>query len=102
MIGIGAGNYELWWNQHHTIDVITIDAHSLYLQTLAELGIVGILLLLGFLGTALYAGWRAVARRPDVGDGGRGDGRGPRGVPRRPHLRGVRLDLAACRPPSLP
>jgi hypothetical protein len=70
VIGIGAGNYELWWNQHHTIDVITIDAHSLYLQTLAELGIVGILLLLGFLGTALYAGWRAVARRPDVGEAG--------------------------------
>jgi len=70
VIGIGAGNYELWWNQHHTIDVITIDAHSLYLQTLAELGILGILLLLGFLGTALYAGWRAVVRRPDVGEGG--------------------------------
>jgi hypothetical protein len=70
VVGIGAGNYELWWNQHHTIDVITIDAHSLYLQTLAELGIVGILLLLGFLGTALYAGWRAVAWLPDVGDAG--------------------------------
>jgi tetratricopeptide (TPR) repeat protein len=70
VIGIGAGNYELWWNQHHTIDVITIDAHSLYLQTLAELGILGILLLLGFLGASLYAGWRAVARRPDVGPGG--------------------------------
>ncbi len=69
-VGIGAGNYELWWNQHHTIGVVTVDAHSLYLQTLAELGILGILLLLGFLGTALYAGWRAVVRRPDVGDGG--------------------------------
>jgi hypothetical protein len=70
VIGIGAGNYELWWNQHHPIDVITIDAHSLYLQTLAELGILGILLLLGFLGTTLYAGWRVVARRPDVGEAG--------------------------------
>ena len=70
VIGIGAGNYELWWNQHHSIDVITIDAHSLYLQTLAELGIIGLLLLLGFLGTVLYAGWRGVGRRPDVGEGG--------------------------------
>lgn len=70
VIGIGAGNYELWWNQHHTIAVITIDAHSLYLQTLAELGIVGILLLLGFLGVALYAGWRAVVWLPDVGNAG--------------------------------
>ncbi len=59
-IGIGAGNYELWWNQHHTIDVVTVDAHSLYLQTLAELGIIGLLVLLGFLGTVLFAGWRAL------------------------------------------
>jgi hypothetical protein len=69
-IGIGAGNYELWWNVHHPIGVATVDAHSLYLQTLAELGILGILLLLGFLATALYAGWRALARRPAVGDSG--------------------------------
>jgi hypothetical protein len=69
-IGIGAGNYEMWWNLHHTIDVITVDAHSLYLQTLAELGILGLLLLLGFLGTALFAGWRAVARLSDPGEGG--------------------------------
>jgi hypothetical protein len=68
VIGIGAGNYEMWWNQHHTIDVITMDAHSLYLQTLGELGILGLLLLLGFLGTSLFAGWRAVARRPDMGE----------------------------------
>jgi hypothetical protein len=61
-IGIGAGNYELWWNQHHTIDVVTVDAHSLYLQTLAELGVVGLLVLLGFLGTVLFAGWRAVTQ----------------------------------------
>ena len=70
IIGIGAGNYELWWNQHHPIAVITIDAHSLYLQTLGELGILGIILLLAFLGTALYAGWHSVARRPDAGAGG--------------------------------
>jgi hypothetical protein len=61
-IGIGAGNYELWWNQHHTIDVVTIDAHSLYLQTLAELGIVGLLVLLAFLGAVLFAGWQVAVR----------------------------------------
>jgi tetratricopeptide (TPR) repeat protein len=69
-IGIGAGNYELWWNQHHTIPVVTVDAHSLYLQTLAELGIIGLLVLLGFLGTVLYAGWRAVTRARDVNQRG--------------------------------
>jgi hypothetical protein len=70
VIGIGGGNYEMWWNLHHTIDVVTVDAHSLYLQTLAELGILGLLLLLGFLGTVVFAGWRAVARLSDSGEGG--------------------------------
>jgi hypothetical protein len=69
-IGIGAGNYELWWNQHHTINVVTVDAHSLYLQTLAELGVLGLLLLLGFLGTTVVAGWRTVARESDAGPRG--------------------------------
>lgn len=69
-IGIGAGNYELWWNENHTIDVVTIDAHSLYLQMLGELGILGVLLLVGFLGTTLVAGWRALPRVRDAADGG--------------------------------
>ena len=69
-IGVGAGNYELWWNQHHTIDVVTVDAHSLYLQTLAELGVIGLLVLLGFIGMVLFAGWRAVRRARDVNQRG--------------------------------
>ncbi|MFL5892064.1 MAG: O-antigen ligase family protein [Solirubrobacterales bacterium] len=56
--GIGAGNYQLWWNSHAPINVQTLDAHSLYLQTLAELGVVGLLLLLAFLGCVLVAGFR--------------------------------------------
>jgi tetratricopeptide (TPR) repeat protein len=78
-IGIGAGNYELWWNEHHTIDVVTVDAHSLYLQTLAELGILGLLVLLGFLATVLFAGWRAI--------------RGARGVNQRGDAMSVALAL---------
>jgi hypothetical protein len=62
--GVGAGNYQLWWNAHPRLSVSTLDAHSLYLQTLAELGIVGLLLLLGFLGVVLVAGLRrAIAAR---------------------------------------
>ncbi len=56
--GIGAGNYQLWWNSHAPINVVTLDAHSLYLQTLAELGVVGLLLLLAFLGFVLVGGVR--------------------------------------------
>ena len=36
-----------------------MNAHSLYLETLAELGILGLLLVLGFFATAALAGWRA-------------------------------------------
>jgi O-Antigen ligase len=56
--GVGAGNYQLWWNAHPRLNVPTLDAHSLYLQTLAELGIVGFLLLLGFVGAVLVGGGR--------------------------------------------
>lgn len=54
--GIGAGNYELYWNAHHTLPVVVADAHSLYVETLAELGPLGLLFLLGFLATAIAAG----------------------------------------------
>jgi O-antigen ligase/polysaccharide polymerase Wzy-like membrane protein len=45
--GGGAGSWEAWWLQHGTLPgVFTQYAHSLYLEALAELGIVGLLLLL--------------------------------------------------------
>jgi tetratricopeptide (TPR) repeat protein len=55
--GIGAGNYELYWNSHNTLPVAVADAHSLPFEVLAELGIAGLLGLAAFLGTALYAGF---------------------------------------------
>ncbi len=57
LTGIGAGNYELYWNAHNTLPVVVADAHSLYLETLAELGPLGLLFLLGFLATAIAAGF---------------------------------------------
>ncbi len=50
--GIGAGNYELYWNAHPGGPVAIRNAHSLYLETLAELGPLGLALLLVFLGCA--------------------------------------------------
>jgi O-Antigen ligase len=45
--GGGAGSWGAWWLQHGTLPgVFTQYAHSLYLEALAELGIVGLLLLL--------------------------------------------------------
>jgi tetratricopeptide (TPR) repeat protein len=49
VIGRGAGSFEGWWARHGTLPFFVRDAHSLYVETLAELGIVGLVLLLGFL-----------------------------------------------------
>ncbi len=50
--GEGAGAYEAWWAENGTLGVFVRDAHSLYLETLGELGAVGLLLL----GAALLVG----------------------------------------------
>lgn len=44
--GSGAGTYELVWDERRPIALDVRDAHSLYLETAAELGLVGALLLL--------------------------------------------------------
>jgi O-antigen ligase len=44
-LGSGAGTYEPWWLQHRTTQLQVRDAHSLYLETLAELGPFGLALL---------------------------------------------------------
>jgi hypothetical protein len=46
LLGGGAGSYEAWWAQHGTLSYFTRNAHSLFLETLGELGAVGFLLLL--------------------------------------------------------
>lgn len=48
VLGNGAGSYESWWLKHAKIFFPARDAHSLYLQSLGELGVVGLLLTLGF------------------------------------------------------
>jgi hypothetical protein len=57
IFGRGAGSYEAWWLQHGPLPLFVRDAHSLYAETLGELGIVGFLLLIGAfltgLGTAI-------------------------------------------------
>jgi hypothetical protein len=55
--GVGSGGFGTEWMQRRTIDEVVHDAHSLYLEALAELGIVGLLLL-----AAVVAGIALCAR----------------------------------------
>jgi len=45
LLGEGAGTYETWWAQHASFSYFVRDAHSLYLETLGELGVVGFVLI---------------------------------------------------------
>jgi O-antigen ligase len=45
--GGGAGSWGAWWLQHGSLPAFTQFAHSLYLESLAELGIIGLLLIGG-------------------------------------------------------
>jgi O-antigen ligase len=54
----GAGSYEDYWLQHRPVAGKVKDAHSLYLETLAELGPVGLGLLVAALGVPFLAALR--------------------------------------------
>lgn len=58
--GIGAGGYEAYWNEHAPITQVAKQAHSLYLELLAELGPLALILVLAFL---LIGPVRGVAAR---------------------------------------
>lgn len=66
LAGQGAGSYEAWWSQNGTIPYFIRDAHSLYLETLGELGVIGFLLLAGALATGLVAGARRLLAAADA------------------------------------
>src|SRR4051794_8225726 len=61
-VGHGAGTYRFSWHLLRDNSVANLDAHSLYLQAFAELGLIGGLLVLAMVATLLWAGiaaWRA-------------------------------------------
>jgi O-antigen ligase len=59
LLGHGAGTYEFSWTQLRPTVQKVRDAHSLYLEAFAELGLVGGLLVLGLVGTVLWVGFGA-------------------------------------------
>jgi tetratricopeptide (TPR) repeat protein len=62
--GHGAGTYEAWWAQHGTLNTFVVDAHSLYLETLGELGLLGLILLLAAVGWPLAVGVHRLLQAP--------------------------------------
>jgi hypothetical protein len=60
-LGSGAGSYERWWLQHRPVASKVRDAHSLYLEALAELGPLGLSLLLVVVVVPLVAAVRGRA-----------------------------------------
>ena len=59
LAGGGAGSWESWWLQHATLRLFSANAHSVYLEALAELGIIGFLLLVGAVLAAIVGAVRA-------------------------------------------
>jgi hypothetical protein len=55
VLGSGAGSFEQYWYAHRTEQQTVRDAHSLYMETLAELGVVGFVFLVALLAVPLVA-----------------------------------------------
>jgi len=56
LTGIGPGTYEFWWAEHGSVPGFVRDAHSLYLESLAEVGWIGLVMIAGLIGTVLGVG----------------------------------------------
>jgi O-antigen ligase len=51
LAGVGASGFRVQWLTHREVDEVVRDAHSLELETFAELGLVGVALLAALLGS---------------------------------------------------
>jgi hypothetical protein len=69
LLGAGSGAFRVAWLRHRTVEDPALNAHSLYLETAAELGLVGLALLAAFGGGLVGAARRAYRRRPALAAG---------------------------------
>ncbi|MEP6689186.1 MAG: O-antigen ligase family protein, partial [Gemmatimonadales bacterium] len=67
--GTGAGTFEYVWNRDPHRAYYVRDAHSLYLESLAETGLPGALLVLVVVGSLLAAAIRTALKEPDGAEG---------------------------------
>ena len=64
--GIGPGTFEFWWARNGSYAGFIRDAHSLYMENLAELGIIGLLLIGGLVLTVIGIGaTRSLRAKPE-------------------------------------
>lgn len=61
LTGLGAGTFEFWWAREGDFGFVH-DAHSLYFETFAELGIIGLALIIAFTIVVLRVGWGRARR----------------------------------------
>lgn len=61
--GVGAGSWEAYWGRHSTLRAYARNPHSLPMQSAAELGSLGIALLLGFTAVLVVAARRRLRPR---------------------------------------
>jgi hypothetical protein len=67
--GVGAGGWAVYWLRYRRINEFAQDAHSLPLQTLAELGLIGLAFLLAFAGGVARAARDALRVAPVLAGG---------------------------------
>lgn len=58
LVGIGPGTYEYYWSREGALPTFIRDAHSLYLEAFAELGVVGLVLILALVASPFALGAR--------------------------------------------
>jgi hypothetical protein len=69
LAGVGSGGFRVEWQRERTVVDPARDAHSLYLETAAELGLVGLLLLGTAIAGVVLGAARARRRRPAAAAG---------------------------------
>ncbi len=67
--GVGGGGWAVYWLRYRPFDAGAQDAHSLYIQTAAELGVVGLIWLGAFIGGVAVAARRALRVAPGLAAG---------------------------------
>ena len=64
LTGIGPGTFQFYWAQHNSLGEFVRNAHSLWMETLAELGIIGLALIATFFGVSIIGGAVRALRAP--------------------------------------